>query len=117
MMVKPGRHLSMHLALGLVSSFASEATLDERYVVGPPSQVSRTSLNEDPNATADLQESEISTQELALGYRTPTKRSSRYSKRSQQSKRKRRNASGSRSTRCGYGSTETLWQVYDNSAE
>ncbi|MCJ1245699.1 hypothetical protein MMC30_002903 [Trapelia coarctata] len=66
----------------LVTSFASDASL-EPYEIEPLTQESRTSLNEDSNT-------ETSTDELALDYRFPAKRSSSHSKRSHQSQRKRR---------------------------
>jgi len=75
-----------------VSSFASEASLEEPYTIKPLSQESQTLLSEDSNTTANPQESETSTDELVLDYRLPAKRSSRHSKRSHQSQRKRRNA-------------------------
>jgi len=79
-------------SFGPVSSFASEASLEEPYTIEPLSQESQTLLNEDSNTTANPQESETSTDELVLDYRLPAKRSSRHSKRSHQSQRKRRNA-------------------------
>jgi len=75
-----------------VSSFASEASLEEPHTIEPLSQESQTLLSEDSNTTANPQESETSTDELVLDYRLPAKRSSRHSKRSHQSQRKRRNA-------------------------
>lgn len=68
------------------ASFASEASLDEPYTL------SQESLNEDSRTTAELQESETSTDELMLEppLPLPTKRSS-GSKRSHQPQRKRGN--------------------------
>jgi len=93
---------AVNSSFGPVSSFASEASLDEPYTIEPLSQESRTSLNEDSNTAANPQESEISTDELRLDYRLPAKRSSRDSKRSHQSQRKRRNASESSGTGHSY---------------
>ena len=66
----------------LVTSFASDASL-EPYEIEPLTQASRTSLNKDSNT-------EASTDQLALDYKVPAKRSSRHSKRLHQSQRKRR---------------------------
>ncbi|KAH7021752.1 hypothetical protein B0J12DRAFT_705367 [Macrophomina phaseolina] len=56
----------------------------------PISQESRTSLNEDSNIRRDSEESDTSSEDLAV-YRLPAKRSNKYSKHSQ-TQRKRRNA-------------------------
>ena len=63
----------------LITSFASEASI-EPYEIEPLTEESRTSLNEDSNASTD---------ELALDSGPPTKRSSSHSKQPQ-SQRKRR---------------------------
>jgi len=84
-------------SFGTVSSFASEASLEEPYTIEPLSQESQTLLNEDSNTTANPQESETSTDEPVLDHRLPAKRSSGGSKRSHQSQRKRRNAGESSS--------------------
>ena len=80
--------LAVDASFGGVSSFTTEASLDETSTVEAPSQESQTSLNEGSNITADLQESETSTDELASDYKVPAKRSSRHSKQSHQSQRK-----------------------------
>jgi len=85
-------------SFGPVSSFASEASLEEPYTIEPLSQESQTLLNEDSNTTANSQESETSTDEPVLDHRLLAKRSSGGSKRSHQSQRKRRNAGESSST-------------------
>ena len=85
-------------SFGPVSSFASEASLEEPYTIEPLSQESQTLLNEDSNTTANPQESETSADEPVLGHRLPAKRFSGGSKRSHQSQRKRRNAGESSST-------------------
>ncbi len=85
-----------------VSSFASEASLEEPHTIKPLSQESQTLLSEDSNTTANPQESETSTDELVLDYRLPAKHSSRHSKRSHQSQWKRRNASESSATGDSY---------------
>jgi len=88
-------------SFGPVSSFASEASLDEPYTIEPLSQESQTLLNEDSNTTANSQETESLTNEPVLDHRLPAKRSSGSSKRSHQSQRKRHNAGESSSTRHG----------------
>jgi len=85
-------------SFGPVSSFASEASLEEPYTIEPLSQESQTLLNEDSNTTANSQESETSTDEPVLDHRVPAKRSSGGSKQSHQSQRKRRIAGKSSST-------------------
>ena len=80
--------LAVDASCGLVSSFASEASLDEHYTIEHLSQEPRTSLNGDSNTTANLQESETSTDEPVLDYRLLAKRSSRRSRQSHQSQRK-----------------------------
>jgi hypothetical protein len=77
--------------ISVASSFATEAS-EEPYTIEPFSQESRTSLNEDSLTTGDFQESETSTDEHALDYRLPAKRSVRHRKPSLQPQRKRRNA-------------------------
>jgi hypothetical protein len=73
-------------------SLASETSLNESYTIESVSQASHVSLTEDTHGTANLQESETSTDELPLSNRLPTKRSSRRSRRSYRSQRKRPNA-------------------------
>ena len=73
--------LAVDESFGLVSSFVSEASLDELYTIEAVSQESRTSPNEGSNITANLQESETSTDELLSDFRLPAKRFSRHSKR------------------------------------
>lgn len=77
-------------SFGPVSSFASEASLDEPYTIEPLSHESQTSVNEDFITTANLHESETSTNDLVLDYGLEAKRSSRDLKRSHPSQRKRR---------------------------
>lgn len=79
-------------SFGLVSSFVSEASPDERCSTQAPSQESRTSPDNGSGTAADLQEYETSTDELCSGSRLPAKRSSRYPKGTPYSQRKRRNA-------------------------
>jgi hypothetical protein len=71
--------LAVDASFGGISSFTTEASLDEAYTIEALSQESRTSLNE---------ESETSTDELASDYKVPAKRSSRHPKRSHQPQRK-----------------------------
>lgn len=66
--------LAIDAGFGLVSNFASEASPDGPYTVEHLSQGSRTSLNENSNTAASLQESETSTEEPVLDYRLPAKR-------------------------------------------
>lgn len=73
--------LAVDESFGLVSSFVSEASLDELCTIEAISQESRTSPNEGSNITANLQESETSTDELLSDFRLPAKRFSRHSKR------------------------------------
>ena len=80
--------LAVDASFGGVSSFTTEASLDEASTIKALSQESQTSLNEGSNIIADLQESETSTDELASDYKVPAKRSGRHSKRSHQPQRK-----------------------------
>jgi hypothetical protein len=80
--------LAIDASFSGVSSFTTEASLDEASTIKALSQESQTSLNEGSKITADLQESETSTDELASDYKVPAKRSSRHSKRSHQPQRK-----------------------------
>lgn len=80
---RAGKNQADTLAVGAsfrqASSFASEATSEENYMLSQESQVSLT------DTTANLQESETSVDELALKFESPAKRSSKRSKRSHQS--------------------------------
>lgn len=84
------------------STFVSTASQDELYSIESSIQESRTSLNDNSNNTrAHIQGSGSSTDELELegDFRIPAKRASKnasnYSRRSQESRRKRLNASKS----------------------
>ena len=84
------------------STFVSTASQDELYSIDSSIQESRTSLNDNSNNTrAHIQGSGSSTDELELerDFRIPAKRASKsasnYSRRSQESRRKRLNASKS----------------------
>ena len=87
--------LAVDASFGGVSSFTTEASLDETYTIEALSQESQTSLNEGPNITADPPESETSADELALDYSLPAKRLRRHSKQSHQPQQKRRDGSES----------------------
>ncbi len=89
---------------GLLSSFTSEASPDEPCTIESLGQETRTSLTEDSHTTANLQESETSTDELVLDYRLPAKRSSSHLKRSHQSRRKRRETDNFSSAGHSHGS-------------
>ena len=80
--------LAADASFGGVSSFTTEASLDEAYTIEALSQESQTSLNEGSDITADLQDPETSTDELASDYKVPAKRSSRHSRRSHGPQRK-----------------------------
>ena len=58
----------------VVSSFVTEASLDEPYTTEPLSQGSRTSLNVDSNTIIDVQDSESSASFLQLDYMLSAKR-------------------------------------------
>ncbi|KAF2182612.1 hypothetical protein K469DRAFT_585737 [Zopfia rhizophila CBS 207.26] len=108
--------------VSLAPSFVTDAS-EEPYTIEPLSEESRTSVNEGSNTTADSQESETSTDELALDYRLPAKRSSGHTRQSHQAQRKRRNAGESSNARHSHRSTVTSasqgfsGKRRDNSAE
>ncbi|ERF73248.1 hypothetical protein EPUS_03080 [Endocarpon pusillum Z07020] len=77
------RTLAVDASFGGVSSFTIDASLDGIYTIEALSQESQSSLNKDSHTTADPPDSETSTDELALDYTHPAKRS-RHSKRSHQ---------------------------------
>ncbi len=87
--------LAINASFVQASSFASEATLDGTHTIESLGEESRTSLTDDSNTTTHRQESETSSGEPTVDYRTPVKRASEHSKGSSQSRRKRRNADDS----------------------
>lgn len=77
------------------SSFVSESTRDEIYIIETLSEESRTLVAEDFNTTTPLQESEVSSDELMVDLKAPFQRSVMHSSGLLQSRRKRRNAGNS----------------------
>ena len=105
----PGASIANASGPSLASTFANAASRDELDTINSPGQESRTSLNDDSNNTqAHIQESGKSTDELELDIKLPAKRASTHSKRSQDSRQKRYNASRSNDSR---EREWTLWWV------
>ena len=68
------RPLAVDASLGGVSSFTTEASLDQAYTIETLSQKSQTSLKKDSNTTADPSKSETSRDELAVDCKLRAKR-------------------------------------------
>ncbi|ERF69373.1 hypothetical protein EPUS_08645 [Endocarpon pusillum Z07020] len=76
--------LAVDASFGGISSFTTEDSLDEAYMIEALSQESRTSLDEGSNIATDPPESETSTDKLTINYSLTAKRLKRHSKRSHQ---------------------------------